>query len=173
MAEIWDSAPGLGSRNAPTASSLTLVSWGPSESDGPSGNTIICPLFMLFLSYIVYFVCVGVRTQSCPTLCNPMDCSTPDIFVHGILQGKNTGVGCHVLLQGLFLTQGWNLHLLLGQADSLPLSHLGCPVYFVVLQKSYLSAAQIPAFNVRIAPWKEPWGLFPPIFFCKYVLKHP
>ena len=26
--------------------------------------------------------------------------------------GKNTGVGCHALLQGIFLTQGLNLHLL-------------------------------------------------------------
>ena len=26
--------------------------------------------------------------------------------------GKNTGVGCHALLQGIFLTQGWNLGLL-------------------------------------------------------------
>ena len=37
-------------------------------------------------------------------------------------------MGCHVLLQGIFLTQGSNpgcLHLLDLQADSLPLSHLG------------------------------------------------
>ena len=37
--------------------------------------------------------------------------------------GKNTGAGCHVLLQGLFLTQGSNprlLHLLHGQVDSSP-----------------------------------------------------
>ena len=27
--------------------------------------------------------------------------------------GKNTGVGCHFLLQGIFTTQGSNLHLLL------------------------------------------------------------
>ena len=26
--------------------------------------------------------------------------------------GKNTGLDCHFLLQGVFLTQGWNLHLL-------------------------------------------------------------
>ena len=26
--------------------------------------------------------------------------------------GKNTGVGCHALLQGIFPTQGWNLRLL-------------------------------------------------------------
>ena len=36
--------------------------------------------------------------------------------------GKNTGVGCHSLLQGIFLTQGWKLcllHLLHWQASSL------------------------------------------------------
>ena len=41
---------------------------------------------------------------------------------------KNTGVGCHLLLQGVFLTQGSNPHLLClwqWQMDSLPLSHLG------------------------------------------------
>ena len=37
---------------------------------------------------------------------------------------KNTGVGCHFLLQGIFLAHGSNLHLLHGQADSLPLSHV-------------------------------------------------
>ena len=43
-------------------------------------------------------------------------------------QGKNTGVGCHFRLQGLFPTQGLNLyalHLLHWQAASLPWSHLG------------------------------------------------
>ena len=41
--------------------------------------------------------------------------------------GKNTGVGCHFLLQGTFLTQVLNLSLLCllhQQADSLPLSNL-------------------------------------------------
>ena len=32
-------------------------------------------------------VCVLV-TQSCPTLCNPMDCSPPGFSVHGILPAK-------------------------------------------------------------------------------------
>ena len=38
--------------------------------------------------------------------------------------GKNTGVGCHFVLQGIFPTQGLNprlLHLLNWQAGSLPL----------------------------------------------------
>ena len=39
--------------------------------------------------------------------------------------GKNTRVGCHFLLQGIFLTQGLYLDLLHWQANSLLLSHQG------------------------------------------------
>ena len=39
-------------------------------------------------------------TQSCPTLCDPMYYSPPGSSVHGDSPGKNTGVGCHNLLQG-------------------------------------------------------------------------
>ena len=46
--------------------------------------------------------------QSCLTLCNPVNCSPPGSSVHGDSPGKNTGVGCHALLQGIFLTQGLN-----------------------------------------------------------------
>ena len=52
---------------------------------------------------------------------NPIDCSPPGSSAHGIFPGKNTEVGCHVLLQGVFPTQGSNLCLLPQQADSLPL----------------------------------------------------
>ena len=41
--------------------------------------------------------------------------------------GMNTGVGCHFLLQGIFLTQGLNLHLLHWQEDSLPTELQGKP----------------------------------------------
>ena len=54
-------------------------------------------------------------TQWCLTLCNPMDGSPPGSSVHGIL--RNTRVGCHFLLQGIFLTHGSNLSLLNWQAD--------------------------------------------------------
>ena len=53
-----------------------------------------------------YVLCLV--TQSCPTLCNPMDCSPPGSSVHGDSPGKNTRVGCHALLQGIFPTQGLN-----------------------------------------------------------------
>ena len=49
--------------------------------------------------------------QPCLTLCHPMDCSPPGSSVHGDSPDKNTGAGCHALLQGIFPTQGTNLHL--------------------------------------------------------------
>ena len=45
-----------------------------------------------------------IVTQSCLTLCDPMDCSLPGSSVHGILQPS--GVGCHFLHQGIFPMQG-------------------------------------------------------------------
>ena len=41
------------------------------------------------------------HTQSCSTLCNTL---SPPSSVHGIFLGKNTGVGCHFLLQGILPT---------------------------------------------------------------------
>ena len=69
-----------------------------------------------------------VCVQLCLILCNPMDCSLPDSSVHGDSPSKNTGVGCHALLQRIFLTQGSNphlLHLLHWQVGSLPLGPPG------------------------------------------------
>ena len=48
----------------------------------------------------------------CLTLCDPMDCSLPGSSVHGDSPGKNTGVGCHALFQGIFPTQVSNPGLL-------------------------------------------------------------
>ena len=40
--------------------------------------------------------------QLCPTLCDSMEYSGPGSSVHGIDPGKNTCMGCHLLLQGIF-----------------------------------------------------------------------
>ena len=68
--------------------------------------------------------------QSCPTLCDPLDCSPPGSPVLGCSPGKTTGVSCHALLQRIFLTQRLNphlLHLLHRQVGSLPLAPPGKP----------------------------------------------
>ena len=77
--------------------------------------------------------CIHAKlSHSCPTLCDPTDCSPPGSSVHGDFPGKNTAVGCHALLQGVFLTQGSNpylLHLQRWQAASLPLAPHGKPIH--------------------------------------------
>ena len=65
--------------------------------------------------------------QSCPILCDPMDCSPPGSSVHGDSPGKNTGVGCHALLQGIVPIQGSNPHLLYCRQILYSLSHLEAP----------------------------------------------
>ena len=66
--------------------------------------------------------------QSCLTLCDPMDCSLPGSSVHGIFLGKSTGVGCHLLLQEIFPTQGSNLGLPYCRQMLYHLSHQGSPI---------------------------------------------
>ena len=63
--------------------------------------------------------------QSCQTLCNPMDYSPPCSSVHGDSLGKNTGVGCHALLQGI--SPGMQPRSPALQADSLLSEPTGKP----------------------------------------------
>ena len=56
-------------------------------------------------------VCESEVAQLCPTLCDPMDCSPMDCSLSLCpwdFPGNSTGVDCHFLLQGIFLTQGLN-----------------------------------------------------------------
>ena len=89
--------------------------------------------------------------QLCLTLHNAMDCSLPGSSVHGDSPAKNTGVGCHALLQGIFLTQGSNprlLRLLRWQAGSLPLAPPGKP--YQMLERYYQEISS----TLRHEPWR-------------------
>ena len=117
--------------------------------------------------YIYVHVCV------CMCMCCVLSCSfmSDSLWSHelqatGLLcpwdfPGKNSGVGCHALLQGIFPSQGSNsslLHLQHWQAGSLPHSHLGSPhtyihivvVYSWVVSDSFATpwtvAHQVPLF---------------------------
>ena len=67
--------------------------------------------------------------QSCPTLCDPHRRQPTRLCCPWDSPGKNTGVGCHFLLQGIFPTQGLDPGIEptspAWQVDSLSLSHLG------------------------------------------------
>ena len=65
-------------------------------------------------SLVIFCVCMHAKSlQSCLTLCDPMDYSPPTVYTdckpmdYRLLcpwdsPGKNTGVDCHVLLQGTY-----------------------------------------------------------------------
>ena len=60
-------------------------------------------------------MCACLVAQSCSTLFDPVDCSSPGSSVHENLPGKNTRVNFHAFLQGIFPTQGFK-----------PMSHGSC-----------------------------------------------
>ena len=83
-------------------------------------------------SWLTLCVRVCVRVRVCTRLCGWVS-----LWPHGLQParllcpwdspGKNTGVGCHFLLQGIVPTQGSNPNLLHLQVDSLPLAPSGKP----------------------------------------------
>ena len=83
-------------------------------------------------------------TQSCLTLRDSMDCSLPGSSVHGDSPGKNTGVGCHALLQ-IFPTEGSNPGLL----------HCRWILYHLSPQGSPISTVKFPKFfnHSKSVPW--------------------
>ena len=109
--------------------------------------------------------------QLCLTLCNPMDCSPPGrLLCPWDPPGKNTGVGCHALLHGIFLTQGLNpclLHLLHWQVGSLPLVTPGKPrksQTYVSLSPLFLCCSQplrqLP-ITCEVSPVSQAWHIGP------------
>ena len=88
-------------------------------------------------------------TQSCPTLCDPMDWSPSGSSVHGDSPGKNTGVGCHALLQEVFPTQGLNPGLPHCRQIIYPLSPQGNP------KKAQYSVSSVQSLSrvQHATPW--------------------
>ena len=72
---------------------------------------------------LYYRDCCCLVTKSCPTLLQPHGIQPTRLLCSWDFLGKNTGICCHILLQGIFQTQGSNLHFLPWEAGSLALSH--------------------------------------------------
>ena len=80
--------------------------------------------------------CVHAKMlQSYPTLCNLMDCSLPGSSAHGFPR-QDYWSECHVLLQGIFLTQGSmeakSLMPSFGRWVLYHQRHLGSPIMLVI-----------------------------------------
>ena len=99
--------------------------WGGGSGTGndPGGGTN----WVGSIKMIYYYM--GNGTQSCLTLC-PHGLWPIRLLCPWNFPGKNTLVGCHILLQGIFPTQGSNpslLHLLHWQAEFLLLATWEAP----------------------------------------------
>ena len=81
----------------------------------------------------------GLVAKSCPTLATPwiVACQAP---LSMRFSSKNTGLGCHFLLQGIFPTQESNLGLLHCRQILSQLSYKGSPIELLSLEKPELVA---------------------------------
>ena len=95
-----------------------------------------------------------------------MDCSPPGSSVHGDSPGRNTGMGCHFLLQGIFPTQGLNLYLLNCLQILYHLNHQGSPWSSLsdcnflpwLYKPSPTSLASFwPSLRHQLQNWKSEW----------------
>ena len=89
-------------------------------------------LFWYVWDLLLLFNSESEVTQLCPTLWDPMECSLPGSSIHRIFPGKNTGVGCHFLLQGIFPIQGSNQGLLHLRQTLYCLSHQESSFYSIL-----------------------------------------
>ena len=107
-------------------------------------------------TFLILFPLVkGLVAQSCLTLCDPMGCSPPDSSVHGDSPDKNTGIGCHSLLQGIFPTQGSNPGLPHCRQILYFLSHQGSPTFSTYYVKMMILPHQLPCsyiLAIRMPP---------------------
>ena len=117
---------------------------------------------------MIQYLCVHAKfLLLCPTLCNPMDRSLPvswTVLSPWSSPGKNTGVGCHALLQGIFLTQGSNPRLkclLHWQEDSLALAPPGKPKSFYT--RRFITASLFKVRNEKKPKCSNTSVLWPPM----------
>ena len=79
--------------------------------------------------------------QSCPTLCDPIDCSLPGSSVHGILQARILEWVAIAFSREIYQTRGLNLGLLCGRQILSSLSHQGSS-HGLTHTKGYCSAVK-------------------------------
>ena len=70
---------------------------------------IVCPQKFCIKIQMTVALVFAKWLQYYPIICEPMECIAPDSFVHGVLQAR---ILKWVAIQGIFPTQGLNLHLL-------------------------------------------------------------
>ena len=127
--------------------------WAPSPSN--SGQClqvkVLFKALLLVLSQLILTIFQKSESVSrlvVSWLCNPMAIASQTPLCPWNSPGKNTGVGSHSLLRGIFLTQGLNLGLLHCRQILYHLSHQSWPPYSLTI------------WVVAIFTEHPPWALY-------------
>ena len=111
---------------------LTLMNPVPSNHLRPSQIIVLSWLTCPFVSLTNFCMCVCVVTQLYPAVCNPLDCSPPDSFVHGILQARILEWVAITSSRGSSWSRDWT-HIsyvsCIGRWVIYPWHHLGSPAH--------------------------------------------
>ena len=79
-------------------SHVCLVTSVVADSLQPYEHLIIKTIYVHIAINICIHAVLCLVAQSCPTLCDAMNCSPPGYSVHEDSPGKNTGMGCYAFL---------------------------------------------------------------------------
>ena len=114
-----------------------------------------------FLTHRKWSFCSAKSLQSCPTLCEPIDGSPPGSPRPWDSPGKNTGVGCHFLLQCRKVKSEREV------AQS-------CPILCDPMDRSLPSSSIHGIFQARVLEWGAitffEWSLSVRYYYCHYLL---
>ena len=113
-----------------------------------------CMSWWLISLYTSSWIAAAVLiTQSCSTVCNPMNWGPPGSSVRGTLQARILEWIAMPSSRGVFLTQGLNLcllHVLHWQVASLPLAPPGQPDSTVITSSKFGKHLNVTYFPVCI-----------------------
>ena len=115
-------------------------------------NNLICMTRYIERS-LVSGLCLCLVPHLCLTLWDPMDCSLLGSCVHGDSAGKNTGVGSHAFLQGIFPTQGLNSGLPNFRQIIYHLSHQGRPWILEWIAYPFSKGSSRPRNWIGVCSW--------------------
>ena len=110
----------------------------------------------------ISFALFVLPAKSCPIPSRPPGRQPARLLCPWNFPGKNTRLGCHFFLQGMFPTQEQNPRLLRGQADSSLLSHLRSSTYLLLKLKSFPLKLEVAVtiFSIKEFPGLGvPWWL--------------
>ena len=97
--------------------------------------------------------CIAELFQSCPTLCNPMDCSLPGFSVHGILQARTLEwVAISFSIYAIVYANVASINWYDSNSLKVKVTHL-CPALFDPMDCSLPGSSVLGILQSRILEW--------------------